>query len=84
MGKGDVVYFAAGDTAVWTVESHVQKIAVFRRPMPKTFGQLLAVYHKAMARFTPASQPARGSNDMRRSRLSCRILAGHADYSIAY
>ena len=57
VGKGDVVYFAAGDTAVWTVASHVQKIAVFRRPMPKTFGQLLAVYHKAMARFAPASSP---------------------------
>lgn len=62
VGKGDVVYFAAGDTAIWTVESHVQKIAVFRRPMPKTFGQLLAVYHKAMARFAPAAQPARGAD----------------------
>jgi uncharacterized cupin superfamily protein len=57
VGKGDVVYFAAGDTAIWTVESHVQKVAVFRRPMPKTFGQILAVYHKAMSRFAP---PARG------------------------
>jgi hypothetical protein len=31
----------------------VQKVAVFRRPMPKTFGQLLAVYQKAMARLAP-------------------------------
>jgi uncharacterized cupin superfamily protein len=60
VGKGDVVYFAAGDTAVWTVDSHVQKVAVFRRPMPKSFGQLLAVYHKAMARFAPAAQAGRG------------------------
>jgi uncharacterized cupin superfamily protein len=57
VGKGDVVYFAPGDTAVWTVESHVQKVAVFRRPMPKTFGQLLAVYQKAMARLAPARRP---------------------------
>ena len=63
VGKGDVVYFAAGDTAIWTVTSHVQKIAVFRRPMPKTFGQLLAVYHKAMARFAPSS-PAGKARDL--------------------
>lgn len=62
VGKGDVVYFAAGDTAIWTVESHVQKIAVFRRPLPKTFGQLLAVYHKAMARFAPTAQAPKGTD----------------------
>ena len=55
VGKGDVVYFAPGDTAIWSVDSHVQKIAVFRRPMPKTFGQLLALYQKTAARFAPAA-----------------------------
>ena len=61
VGKGDVVYFAPGDTAIWTVDSHVRKVAVFRRPMPKTFGQILAVYRKAMARFIPAGGPVRGA-----------------------
>jgi uncharacterized cupin superfamily protein len=60
VGTGDVVYFAAGDTAVWTVESHVRKIAVFRRPLPRTLGQLLAIYQKAMARLAPATRVPRG------------------------
>jgi uncharacterized cupin superfamily protein len=55
VGKGDVVYFAPGDTAVWTVDSHVQKLAVFRRPMPRLLGLLLAVCRKAMARLAPVA-----------------------------
>jgi uncharacterized cupin superfamily protein len=54
VAKGDVVYFAPGDTAVWTVESHVRKFAVFRRPMPKALGLVLAACQKAAALLSPA------------------------------
>lgn len=49
VGKGDVVYFAAGTEAVWKIDSHVHKLAVFRRPIPGALSGLLRVYHKAMS-----------------------------------
>lgn len=46
---GDVVHFAAGSTALWEVESHVHKIAVFRRPIPAALGGLLHAYRRGAA-----------------------------------
>lgn len=34
-GPGDVVFFPAGARVRWTVETHVRKLAFFRRPLPK-------------------------------------------------
>ena len=34
-GPGDVVFFPAGACVQWTVETHVRKLAFFRRPLPK-------------------------------------------------
>ena len=34
LGPGDVVFFPAGAVVHWTVETHVRKLAFFRRPMP--------------------------------------------------
>ncbi|HEX8233531.1 MAG TPA: cupin domain-containing protein [Caulobacteraceae bacterium] len=47
VGKGDVVYFAAGSAARWDVDSHVHKVAVFRRPIPKMLGIVVAFHRKA-------------------------------------
>ena len=35
-GPCDVVFFPAGARVEWTVETHVRKLAFFRRPLPKT------------------------------------------------
>ena len=35
LGPGDVVFFPAGRSAVWEVESYVRKLAVFREPVPR-------------------------------------------------
>ena len=35
LGPGDVVFFPAGAVVRWTVETHVRKLAFFRRPLPK-------------------------------------------------
>ena len=37
VSKGDVVYFPAGTRAHWDIASHVEKVAVFRRPTPRLF-----------------------------------------------
>ncbi len=61
VGKGDVVYFAAGTTAIWDVDSHVHKVAVFRRPIPKILGLIVAMHHKAavlLARLVGLVRPA--------------------------
>lgn len=34
-GAGDVVFFPAGARVRWTVETHVRKLAFFRRPLPR-------------------------------------------------
>lgn len=60
VGKGDVVYFAAGTSAVWEVESHVHKVAVFRRPAPKLLGAVVSLHHRAaafLARLPAAAKP---------------------------
>ena len=35
LGPGDVVLFPKGAVVKWTVETHVRKIAFFRRPVPR-------------------------------------------------
>ncbi len=47
LGPGDVVFFPAGAVVHWTVETHVRKLAFFRRQMPKSFQILARVVRKA-------------------------------------
>ena len=47
LGPGDVVFFPAGAVVHWTVETHVRKLAFFRRQMPKSFEILTRVVRKA-------------------------------------
>ena len=61
VGKGDTVYFPAGAVARWDVDSHVHKVAVFRRPTPRLLGVLAALHHKAagvVARLIGLLKPA--------------------------
>jgi uncharacterized cupin superfamily protein len=46
VGKGDVVYFPAGTRAHWEIASHVEKVAVFRRPTPKLFDLPIRIVNK--------------------------------------
>lgn len=46
VSKGDVVYFPAGTSAHWEIASHVEKVAVFRRPTPKLFDLPIRVVNK--------------------------------------
>ena len=47
LGPGDVVFFPAGAVVQWTVETHVRKLAFFRRQMPKSFEIFARVVRKA-------------------------------------
>ena len=47
LGPGDVVFFPAGAVVRWTVETHVRKLAFFRRQMPKSFEIFARVVRKA-------------------------------------
>ena len=50
LGPGDVVFFPAGAVVRWTVESHVRKLAFFRRQLPKPVGMLLRLGLSVMRR----------------------------------
>ncbi len=41
IGPGDIVFFPAGSRARWHVQSHVRKLAFFRRALPKPVGHIL-------------------------------------------
>ena len=47
LGPGDVVFFPAGAVVRWTVETHVRKLAFFRRQKPKAVEILARVVRKA-------------------------------------
>ncbi len=47
LGPGDVVFFPAGAVVRWTVETHVRKLAFFRRQTPKAVEILARVVRKA-------------------------------------
>ena len=36
LSPGDVVFFPAGRSATWEVQSYIRKLAVFREPVPQT------------------------------------------------
>ena len=46
VSQGDVVYFPAGTRAHWDIASHVEKVAVFRRPTPKLFDLPIRIVNK--------------------------------------
>ena len=45
LGPGDVVFFPAGAVVNWTVETHVRKLAFFRRQLPKPVALLSRALH---------------------------------------
>ncbi len=49
LGPGDVVFFPAGAVVDWVVETHVRKLAFFRRPVPAPIGIALRILRKAMS-----------------------------------
>ena len=49
LGPGDVVFFPAGAVVHWTVETHVRKLAFFRRQKPKALEILARVVRKGRA-----------------------------------
>ena len=54
LGPGDVVFFPAGRSAVWEVESYVRKLAVFREPVPKPLAIVVRVRAKLRDLFIAA------------------------------
>lgn len=63
-GPGDVVFFPAGARVAWTVETHVRKLAFFRRHLPPPIAFAVSVLRrlKAWLRAQPAADlsPAGG------------------------
>jgi hypothetical protein len=55
VSKGDVVYVPAGTRAHWEIASHVEKVAVFRRPTPKLFELPIRVVHKLQSLLSRSS-----------------------------
>ena len=50
LGPGDVVFFPAGAVVNWTVETHVRKLAFFRRQLPKPIAIMSRVARGAKSR----------------------------------
>src|ERR1700744_5343897 len=46
---GDIVFFPAGSTAQWHVETYVRKVAYCQKPVPATVGLPLRVMRKIFA-----------------------------------
>jgi uncharacterized protein len=50
LGPGDVIFFPAGSSAVWTVHGYIRKVAFCRKILPAPVGRLIqllrAVKHK--------------------------------------
>jgi len=59
-GPGDVIFFKDGAHARWHIESHVKKLAFFRKTQPVWLGFALRVVLKLRKMFFPAGsrQPA--------------------------
>jgi uncharacterized protein len=66
LGPGDVVFFPAGAVVHWTVETHVRKLAFFRRQLPMPIALIARAARRAKARlrgrpaaggFMPAGEP---------------------------
>jgi uncharacterized cupin superfamily protein len=47
LGAGDVVFFPAGSSATWHVDSYVRKLAFFRQPVPRPMSLFLRAFRKA-------------------------------------
>ncbi len=53
LGPGDVVFFPAGAVVRWTVETHVRKLAFFRRQLPKPIAIVTRAARAAKGRLRP-------------------------------
>ena len=50
LGAGDVVFFPAGSSATWRVETYVRKLAVFRETVPQPMAILVRLRSKLRGR----------------------------------
>lgn len=57
LGPGDVVFFPAGAVVRWTVETHVRKLAFFRRQLPKPIGTVVRMAFSARSRLRRLIKP---------------------------
>ena len=55
-GPGDVIFFPAGSTATWEVESYVRKVAFCRRVTPAPLMLLLKAFGRLRRALPRASQ----------------------------
>ncbi|WP_217433859.1 cupin domain-containing protein [Caulobacter sp. S45] len=46
LGPGDVVFFPAGSSATWRVDSYVRKLAIFRESVPQPMALLVRLRSK--------------------------------------
>lgn len=61
LGPGDVVFFPAGAVVRWEVETHVRKLAFFRRPLPAPLALVMRALRKVRKMMRPvAPQPVAG------------------------
>ncbi len=63
LSPGDVVFFPAGSSAVWRIDSYVRKLAFFRQPVPRPLSLMLRAYRRAaemaLALSAPDASPAK-------------------------
>ena len=60
IGPGDVVFFPAGSSARWQVESYVRKLAFFRRALPKPFEKAILAARALRRLVRPSRSAAAG------------------------
>jgi hypothetical protein len=60
LGAGDIVFFPAGSSAVWVVETYVRKLAFCRRILPAPIGTAVRML-RAVSATMRRGQPAEAS-----------------------
>lgn len=60
LGPGDVVFFPSGAVVRWSVETHVRKLAFFRRTVPKPIAIMTRAMGKTRKLLRSGRKPAAG------------------------
>lgn len=78
LGPGDVVFFPAGAVVHWTVETHVRKLAFFRRQLPMP----IAVVTRAVSRAKGLARRLTTSRAAAADRPAMAAITGMGDGAI--
>jgi uncharacterized cupin superfamily protein len=60
-GAGDSIHFSRGSVGTWTIDSHIRKVAFFRRVPPRQVSLMLRMAQQQKRKFMSWLRPSRSS-----------------------